>query len=51
MIDGDGGFTGVKTPSLAHRGTVPHRRLDFINSNTIYFVQLQDTTIQTERCC
>ncbi len=37
--------------SFAHRRTVPHCRLDFINSNTNYFVQLEDTTVQTERCC
>ncbi len=37
--------------SLAHRGTVPHRRLDFFNSNTNNFVQLEDTTIKTERGC
>ncbi len=35
--------------SLAHRGIVPHRRLDFFYSNTNYFVQLEDTTIKTER--
>ncbi len=33
--------------SLAHRGTVPHRRLDFFNSNTNYLVQLEET----ERGC
>ncbi len=32
-------------------GTVPHRRLDFFYSNTNNFVQLEDTTIKTERCC
>ncbi len=35
--------------SLAHRGTVPHRRLDcffYINKNN--FVQLEDTKIKTE---
>ncbi len=37
--------------SLAHRGTVPHRRLDFINSNKNHFVQLEDTTIKTEHGC
>ncbi len=37
--------------SLAHRGTVPHRLLDFINSNTNNFVKLEDTTIKTERSC
>ncbi len=38
--------------SLAHRGTVPHRCLDFflivITNN---FVQLEDTKIKTERGC
>ncbi len=37
--------------SLAHRGTVPHRRLDFFYSNKNNFVQLEDTTVKTERCC
>ncbi len=37
--------------SLAHRGTVPHRRLDFFYSNKNYFVQLEDTTIKTELKC
>ncbi len=37
--------------SLAHRGTVPHRRLDFFYSNENNLVQLEDTTIKTERCC
>ncbi len=37
--------------SLAHRGTVPHHRLDFFYSNTNNFVQLEDTTIKTERGC
>ncbi len=38
--------------SLAHRGTVPHRRLDFFfYSNKNYFVQLEDTKIKTERVC
>ncbi len=38
--------------SLAHHGTVPHRRLDFFfYSNTNNFVQLEDTKIKTERCC
>ncbi len=37
--------------SLAHRGTVPHHRLDFFNSNKNSFVHLEDTTIKTERCC
>ncbi len=37
---------------LAHRGTVPHRQLDFsFYSNKNNFVHLEDTTIQTERCC
>ncbi len=36
---------------LAHRGTVPHRRLDFFYSNKNNFVQLEDTTIKTERGC
>ncbi len=37
--------------SLAHCGTVPHRRLDFFYSNTNNYVQLENTTIKTERCC
>ncbi len=37
--------------SLAHRGTVPHRRLDFFYSNNNNSIQLEDTTIKTERCC
>ncbi len=37
--------------SLAHRGTVPHRRLDFFYSNTNNLVQLEDTTIKIERGC
>ncbi len=37
--------------SLAHRGTVPHRRLDSFYSNTNKFVQLEDTTIKTECGC
>ncbi len=37
--------------SLAHRGTVSHRRLDFFYSNKNNLVQLEDTTIKTERCC
>ncbi len=37
--------------SLAHRGTVSHRRLDFIHSNKNYFVQLEGTKIKTERGC
>ncbi len=36
---------------LAHHGTVPHCRLDLYYSNTNYLVQLEDTTIKTERCC
>ncbi len=35
--------------SLAHRGTVPHRPLHFFYSNKNTFVQLEDTTIKTER--
>ncbi len=31
--------------SLAHRGTVPHRRLDSFYSNTNKFVQIEDTKI------
>ncbi len=53
-INCDGGYTSVKrntVMSLAHRGTVPHRRLDFIYSNKNNFVQLEDTTIQTECRC
>ncbi len=37
--------------SLAYRGTVSHRRLDFFYSNTNNLVQLEDTTIKTERVC
>ncbi len=37
--------------SLAHRGTVPHRRLDFFYNNNNYLIQLEDTTIKTERGC
>ncbi len=37
--------------SLAHRGTVPHRRLDCINSKKNYFVQLETLQLKTERCC
>ncbi len=36
--------------SLAHVISF-HRRLDFFYSNTNNFVQLEDTTIKTERCC
>ncbi len=37
--------------SLAHRGTVPHRRLDCFYSNKNKFVQIEDTKIKTERGC
>ncbi len=38
--------------SLAHRGTVPHRRLDcFFYSNKNNLVQLEETKIKTERVC
>ncbi len=37
--------------SLAHRGTVSHRRLDFFYSNTNNLVHLEDTAIKTEPCC
>ncbi len=37
--------------SPAHRGTVPHRHLDLFYSNKNDFVQLEDTTIKTERGC
>ncbi len=37
--------------SPTHRGTIPHRRLDFFYSNKNNFVQLEDTTIKTERGC
>ncbi len=50
-IDGVGGYTDVKPQ---HRyATYPprHRRLDFFYSNTNNFVQLEDTTIKTERSC
>ncbi len=50
-IDGVGGDTGNTVTSLAHRGTVPHRSLDFFYSNTNHVVQLEDTTIKTERSC
>ncbi len=48
-IDGDDGYAVLSrntVTSLAHRGTVPYRRLDKNN-----FVQLEDTTIKTERVC
>lgn len=32
--------------SLAHRGTVPHHRLDFLYSNKDHLVQFDDTTIK-----
>ncbi len=37
--------------SLAHRGTVPHCHLEFFYSNKNNLVQLEDTTIKTERGC
>ncbi len=38
--------------TLAHRGTVPHCRLDcFFYSNKNYSVQLEDTKIKTEHIC
>ncbi len=39
--------------SLANRGTIFHRRLDwfFFLSNKNYFVQSEDTQIKTERVC
>ncbi len=37
--------------SLAYHGTVSHRRLDLFYSNTNNLVQLEDTTVKTERCC
>ncbi len=36
--------------SLAHCGTVPHPSF-FLYSNTNHLVQLEDTTIKTERGC
>ncbi len=35
--------------SLAHRGTVPHSRLDCFYSYKNKFVQIEDTKIKTER--
>ncbi len=40
-IDGVGGDKPQHIMSLAHRGTVPHRRLDFIYSNKNHLVQLK----------
>ncbi len=37
--------------SLAHRSTIPHRHFDFFYSNKNHLVQLEDTTIKTERGC
>ncbi len=34
---------------LAHRGTVPHSRLDCFYSYKNKFVQIEDTKIKTER--
>ncbi len=51
MIDGDDGYTGVKPQHYYVTCPPWHRRLDFIKSNTNYFVQLEDTTIKTERVC
>ncbi len=52
-IDGDDGYAVLSrntVTSLAHRGTVHHRRLDrFFYSYKNYFVQLEDTKIKTER--
>ncbi len=54
-IDGDDGNTGVKPQHLLlHLPTVAPSltcRLDFFYSNTNNCVQLEDTTIKTERCC
>ncbi len=50
-IEGDDSYTGVK-PQHRYVTCPPwHRRFDFFYSNTNNFVQLEDTTIQTERCC
>ncbi len=37
--------------SHAHRGTIPHRRLDCFYSNTNKFVQIEDTKIKAEHGC
>ncbi len=37
--------------SLAHHGTVPHRRLDCFYRNKNIFLQLEESTIKTERSC
>ncbi len=53
-IDGVGGDTGVKSQHLlSHLPTVapsPTHRF-FLYSNTNHLVQLEDTTIKTERGC
>ncbi len=54
-IDGVGGDTGVKpqhryvTCPLRHRPTLSFRFFFYSNKN--YFVQLEDTTVKTERSC
>ncbi len=52
-IDGDDGYTGVKPQHcyITCPPWRPHRCFDFFYSNTNNFVQLEDTTIKTERCC
>ncbi len=50
-IDGDDGYTGVKPQHRYVTHPPWHRRLDFFYSNTNNFVQLEDTTIKTERGC
>ncbi len=37
--------------SAGNNGTVPHRRIYFFYSDTNHFIQLEDTTIKTERGC
>ncbi len=47
-IDGVGGDTGVKPQ---HRLRHLHRHFDFFYSNKNHLVQLENTTIKTERGC
>ncbi len=50
-IDSDDGYTGVKPQHRYVTRPPRHRPTDFFYSNTNYFVQFEDTTIQTERVC
>ncbi len=50
-IDGVGSDTDVKPQHRYVTCPPQHRCLDFFYNNTNYFVQLEDTTIKTERCC